>query len=145
MTGLAIVMVLASAFLHATWNLLAKRAGGGAALVWLYDAMALVLYLPVALLVVFLARPNFGLTEVVFMLGSALLHLGYFLLLQRGYQVGDLSLVYPLARGTGPVLSTTIAIAFFGERPSGLAVLGVLLVAGRVLLLGGGTCDGAGK
>jgi drug/metabolite transporter (DMT)-like permease len=49
--------------------------------------------------------------------------------------VGDLSLVYPLARGTGPLLATAAAIAFFGERPSLLALCGVMLIVAGVFLL----------
>jgi hypothetical protein len=48
---------------------------------------------------------------------SALLHLGYFVLLQRGYGVGDMSVVYPLARGTGPMLATVVAVLVLGEHP----------------------------
>ena len=49
---------------------------------------------------------------------SAILHVAYFLLLQRGYQIGDLSVVYPIARGTAPVLTTVAAVVLLGERPS---------------------------
>lgn len=52
----------------------------------------------------------------------------YFLLLQRGYREGDVSLVYPLARGTGPTLSVLGSIAILGERPSALALVGVLVI-----------------
>ena len=58
------------------------------------------------------------------MAGSALLHIGYFVALQRAYAVGNLSVVYPLARGTGPVLSVAAAIVFLGERPSALGLAG---------------------
>jgi drug/metabolite transporter (DMT)-like permease len=59
------------------------------------------------------------------------------LLLNRGYRVGDLSLVYPLARGTGPLLSTLAAILFLGERPSAIALVGALLIIGGVMVLAG--------
>ncbi len=72
---------------------------------------------------------------MVFMFGSGALHTGYFLFLRRGYAVGDLSVVYPLARGTGPLLATVVAVTLLGERPSGIAVLGVSLVVVGVLLL----------
>ena len=55
---------------------------------------------------------------------SGALHALYFVLLQRAYATGDLSVVYPLARGTGPLLSATAAIVFFGERPSPLGARG---------------------
>jgi drug/metabolite transporter (DMT)-like permease len=73
----------------------------------------------------------------VFVIGSALLELAYFLLLQRGYRTGDLSLVYPQARGTGPLLATAAAVVLLGERPSTLAVGGVVLVGLGVFVLAG--------
>src|SRR5919202_3674594 len=138
MTPVALVLVLLSAVAHATWNLFAKRAGGGARFIWLFEALASLLYAPLALAVIAVQRPHLGALGVAFLAGSVLLHLAYFLILQRGYSVGDLSLVYPLARGTGPTLSTTAAIAFFGERPTPLAIAGALLVAISVVILVGG-------
>jgi multidrug transporter EmrE-like cation transporter len=77
---------------------------------------------------------------------SAVLHVGYFLSLQKGYSVGDLSMVYPLARGTGPLLASAAAVALFGERPGPVAVLGILLIGGGVFVLAwepGGTSTDA--
>ncbi len=147
MTLFALALVLAAAFVHATWNLLAKRAGdGGPTFVWLFNTLSFIIYAPFAVAVVVLQRPHLGPVELVFMLGSGVLHLGYFLLLQRGYGVGDLSLVYPLARGTGPLIATAAAIAFFGERPTLLALSGVVLITGGVFLLAGqpGAIKGSG-
>jgi drug/metabolite transporter (DMT)-like permease len=84
-------------------------------------------------------QPRLGLTEIILILGTAAIHIGYFLLLQQGYRAGDLSLVYPLARGTGPVLSTTAAILIFGERPGLIAIAGAALVAVGVFWLTGGS------
>jgi drug/metabolite transporter (DMT)-like permease len=56
-------------------------------------------------------------------------------LLQRGYAAGDLSLVYPLARGTGPIWATAGAIVLLGERPGPLALAGTLAIAVGVVLL----------
>jgi drug/metabolite transporter (DMT)-like permease len=145
LTGIAIGLVLASAFLHASWNLLAKRAGGGAPLVWLFDALTLVIFAPVILVSLFFVSYEFSLGALGFMVVSAGLHLAYFILLQRGYRIGDLSLVYPLARGTGPVLSTIVAIIILGERPSLLAIVGAFLVAASVFALTGGPGKLAGK
>lgn len=141
MTPLALALVLASAVTHATWNLLAKRAGGGVPFVWLFTAVSAAVYAPLAAGAAWMTGTRLGPEELVFVAGSAVLHLGYFLLLQRGYRAGDLSLVYPLARGTGPVLSTAAAVAMLGERPSALALAGAALVAGGAfgLTLGGAT------
>src|SRR4051794_23667831 len=59
---------------------------------------------------------------------SGLLHLAYSLCLQRGYQVADLSVVYPVARGSGPMLSSVGAFLLLGEIPSQQGLLGLLAV-----------------
>ena len=138
MTSLALALVLLSAVLHATWNLYAKRAGGGVAFVWLANGIALVGLAPVVAVLFVIDRPHVGLVELLMMLGSSVLQVAYFIALLRGYRLGDFSLVYPLARGTAPLLSTLAAIALFGERPTALAILGVALIAGGAFLLTGG-------
>jgi drug/metabolite transporter (DMT)-like permease len=85
-----------------------------------------------------------SLAGVAFMAGSGLLHVGYFSSLQRGYEHGDLSVVYPLARGSGPVLSVTGAILFLGERPSALGLAGGGLIVAGVLSLAAGRGEGIG-
>jgi drug/metabolite transporter (DMT)-like permease len=91
----------------------------------------------VALAAVVWWHAEIGWIEVGLMAGSAALHTGYFVLLNEGYRAGDLSLVYPLARGTGPLLSSIAAILFLGERPSALAVVGGLLIVAGVIALTG--------
>ena len=137
MTGLALALVLAAAFIHAAWNLLAKRASGDVTFTWLFAVWSAVLYAPLAAGIIFWRQAQIGLTEIGFMAGSAVLHTAYFLLLNQGYRCGDLSLVYPLARGTGPLLSCTAAIVFLGERPAVLALLGALLITAGVVALTG--------
>lgn len=138
MTAPALALVLVAAVLHATWNFLAKRLGGGAGAVWLYSTLSMVCYAPVAAALVWLTRPGLSAAGAGFMLGSAVLHVGYFISLQRGYRKGDLSVVYPLARGTGPLLAAIAAVSFFGERPSPLAMTGAVLIAAGIILLAGG-------
>ena len=135
MTATAVVLILTSAFMHAVWNLLAKRAGGGAVFVWLFTAVSSAILCPIGLVLYLTQRPDIGLQGFLFMCGTALLHLLYFVVLQRAYLVGDLSLVYPLARGTGPMLSTLIAIIILGERSSVVTVGGLMLIVVGVLLL----------
>lgn len=128
MTALALGLLMAAALGHAVWNFLAKRAAAGVPFVWLFSALGAGFYAPLAAAVVALQRPPLGPAQLGFMAGTAVLHLAYFVLLQGGYAVGDLSVVYPLARGTGPLLATAAAIALFGERPSPLALAGACLV-----------------
>ncbi len=137
MSGVAIGLVLTSAVLHAYWNYLSKQASGGMPFVWLFGVCSITLYgLPVLILLV-VDRPHIGAAGFLFIFGSAVLHLAYFLLLNWSYQIGDLSLVYPVARGTGPTLSTLAAIVLLGERPSPLAMGGALLIAVGIFGLAG--------
>ena len=136
MTLFALVLVLTAAVCHASWNLLAKRVGeGGAVFVWLFGLFSVAIYAPLAVIVILLQGPHIGPAQLVFMFGSGVLHLGYFVMLQRGYAVGDLSLVYPLARGTGPLLATVGAVVLLGERPGVLALSGVFLITLGVFVL----------
>jgi drug/metabolite transporter (DMT)-like permease len=99
--------------------------------------LSALIYTPLALALMALYGARIGWLEVGLMAGSAALHTGYFLLLNQGYRSGDLSLVYPLARGTGPLLSSAAAIAFLGERPSLLGLSSALLIIAGVLVLTG--------
>ncbi|TWH49100.1 EamA family transporter [Sporomusa sp. KB1] len=137
MTGLAIAFVLVAAFAHAGWNYLSKRAAGGTAFIWLFASMSVLIYLPLACWIVFIQQPVIGWHQLAFMVGSAALHSLYFILLDKGYTVGDLSLVYPLARGTGPMLSTIAAIVFLGEQPSLIALLGAGLIGLGIIIMTG--------
>ena len=138
MTVVALALVLTSAFLHASWNLFAKRVQGGAAFTWLFALVTAVLYAPFGVFLLLRAKTPLTLLDFVFIAGSALIHVGYFLCLQRGYRAGDLSLVYPLARGTGPLLATVGAVLLLQERPSLLALLGTALIVSSVVVLAGG-------
>ena len=137
MTIGALVLVLAAAVIHATWNLLNKQASGHPTFTWLVAVLSAAFYAPATIAIIEIWQLKIGSVEVGMMAGSAALHTAYFVLLNQGYRAGDLSLVYPLARGTGPLLSSIAAIIFLGERPSLLAMAGVLLIIGGVLVLAG--------
>ena len=138
MSALALGLILVAAFTHATWNLAAKRSGGGLPFVWLAGLLSLACYAPVVTGYWLWRHPMLPAGAWLVILGSGLLKTGYALLLQRGYRHGDFSLVYPLARGTGPLLSTLAAIAIFGERPTPLALaVGLVIVASIFALTGG--------
>ena len=130
-----LALVLAAAVAHASWDLFAKPAQGGAGFVWLCAVAGTVLYVPVLVVALALDPGPLGWTALALMAGSGALHALYFVLLQRGYATGDLSLMYPLSRGTGPLLSSLAAIALLGERPTGLALAGGLVVVAAVLSL----------
>jgi drug/metabolite transporter (DMT)-like permease len=137
-----LVLVITAAFAHAGWNFLAKGAQGGTAFVWLSSVAGAVIYLPVTAVAFALMPDGLGWSALGLMAGSGVLHAVYFVMLQRAYATGDLSLVYPLARGTGPLLSATAAIAFLGERPSLLALVGAGVIVLAVFSLIGGSSHG---
>ena len=137
MSTVALVLVLLAALAHAGWNVLAKTASGGATFVWLFSTAAAAIWLPVLAVSLVVAPGSVGLEALGFMAGSGALHALYFVLLQRGYREGDLSLVYPLARGTGPLLSTLAALVIFSERPSATALAGGAIIVAAVLSLAG--------
>ncbi|QFS82761.1 DMT family transporter [Roseivivax sp. THAF197b] len=137
MSTAGFALVLAAAFCHATWNLFVKRLNAGAELVWLFSLVSVVIYAPLAIWLAF-GWETFALRDLWFIAGSTVLHLGYFLLLQKAYSVGDLSVVYPTARATGPVLSGSFAVLVLGEALSGQMALGAgIIVAGVFMLTGG--------
>ena len=138
MSPLALLLILLAAGIHASWNFLVKRIEAGGAALWMYGTLSAICYAPVAFGLVMLRRPHIPPVGYAFMVGSAILHIGYFLFLQRGYREGDLSIVYPVARGSGPVLATVGAVLLLGEDPTPVALAGTLLIASGIFLLAGG-------
>jgi len=135
---LALALVVCGAVLHAFWNILAKRGASGPLFVWCYSSISSVLYLPLVIWAISTTSMRWTLLSLGMVLASGVLHLGYSLALQRGYRHADLSVVYPVARGTGPLLSVTGAVLLLGE-PFGLPVaVGAGLVVAGVFLVGGG-------
>lgn len=138
MTALALGLVLVAAFSHASWNYLLKKSGGGPGVVALSCAVSLVVWAPLAIGTIVLTGYRFHPAHLALMLGSGLIHTAYFLLLDRAYRAGgDLSIVYPLARATGPMLTIAVAIALLGERPSAIALGGAVLIGASALMLTG--------
>jgi drug/metabolite transporter (DMT)-like permease len=135
MTGLAIALVLAAASIHASWNYLLKKSGGGIGFVWAFAVLSSLIYAPLAVGVVVFQHFQIGAEALAYLVASAVLHTAYYLLLDRGYRYGDLSIVYPLARATGPFLTVLVALAVLGERPGPVALCGATLVVGGAFFL----------
>jgi drug/metabolite transporter (DMT)-like permease len=136
-SSLALGLVLGAAILHATWNLLAKRAGADTPFLFLAYVVGAVVFAPFALAILFIAQPVLGWPALVFVAVAVVLQTIYFATLTAGYRAGDLSLVYPIARASGPLLATAGAIALFGERPTPIALGGTLAIVGGALVLTG--------
>jgi drug/metabolite transporter (DMT)-like permease len=132
---LALALIAAAAVAHASWNFFAKQARGGLPFVWLAGLCAATLYALPAAIQLTVGDRRLSWAGVAFMAGSGCLHSAYFTTLQRGYAEGDLSVVYPLARGTGPALSVLAAIVILGERPGPVALVGAAIVVAAVISL----------
>lgn len=138
MTATAFALVILAALIHASWNIVAKKASGGALFVTLGVGIASVAYAPVFALYASLYPPKFGWPEFMLLVVSGALHLGYSLILQRGYQKHDLTVVYPVARGTGPLLSSVFAIIVLGEHVTWYSALGITSIIVGIFVLAGG-------
>jgi drug/metabolite transporter (DMT)-like permease len=134
----ALALILIAAIAHATWNLFSKQASvsGPTSFVWLMALLGTVLYAPVVAVALLFSPPRLTAEAWVFLTGTGLLQVGYFLFLQTGYARGDLSLVYPVGRGSGALLAALAGIVLLGERPGPAGLAGIALVVLGVLMLG---------
>lgn len=138
MTWVALALVLSSAFIHASWNFLLKKSGGGTGLITAASVLSLAVYAPIVAVATWIQGYAFAPVHLALMFGSGMIHTVYFLLLDRAYRSGgDLSIVYPLARATGPLLTIVVAILLLGERPGTAALGGAVLIGASALVLTG--------
>ena len=137
MTILALSFVLLAALTHASWNIYAKVAAESRHFVWLFSAGSVLIYGPVVIAVLIVERPVFESHHWLALAATSVLHLLYSLSLQTGYRHSDLSVVYPIARGTGPLLSFIGAGLLLGEAFTAQSIAGMLLIVGGILLVAG--------
>lgn len=130
MSIVALTLLLIAAAMHAGWNLLLKRAREKQVFIWLAHVIGTLCYMPLLLW-----SPSVPASAWIFVVCTALAQVGYMLALAHAYEIGDFSLVYPLARGSAPALLTVWATLFLGEqpRPGGLAGL-ALLISGLIVV-----------
>ena len=138
MPASALALVILAGLIHASWNIAAKKAGGDARFAAFTGVVMTVFWAPLGLWLGWQQVPLWGLVPWAFILASAVLHLVYYLVLLRGYRKADLTVVYPLARGSGPLLSSLVAILLLGERLTLLGAAGIGGVVGGVFLIAGG-------
>ena len=126
-TFLAIIL---AAFLHAVWNAMVKNEDNK------YLAVtAIVLgHVPVSVLIILLT-PIPSVESIPFIILSALLHIGYEWYLLSAYRFGDLTKVYPIARGTAPILITIVSLIFLGVALSNFEILGIIIISLGILSL----------
>ncbi|TMC29822.1 MAG: hypothetical protein E6J32_06430 [Chloroflexi bacterium] len=125
-------LVLLAAVCHASWNALLKASENPLSLAARAMSLGTLVALPpVAALWLAQGRPGLPLAGWLLALASAGLELGYFITLSIAYQRGELSVVYPIARGTAPLLAVVVGLVLLGERVHLVALAGILfLLAG---------------
>ncbi|WPH19521.1 DMT family transporter [Variovorax paradoxus] len=134
----AFALILLAGIIHASWNIAAKKANGDARFAFQSGVFMAIVWAPVGIALGWRVVPGWGLREWGFVALSGVLHVFYYVILLRGYRKSDLTVVYPLARGSGPLLSSLVAILFLGERISLVGVAGIAGVVLGVFLVAGG-------
>lgn len=130
MSVLALLLILTAALSHAGWNLLLKRAESKELFAWWFSVSGAVLLAPLGV-ILFLMYPV-SLPGPWFILGGSVMQCFYLVMLGRAYTRGDLSLVYPIARGTGPMLVPILAVLTLGETIAWPAIVGIVFVVAGI-------------
>jgi drug/metabolite transporter (DMT)-like permease len=124
-------LLVFAGLLHSLGNLLSKRGRDAQAYLWLVLVAVTVGGL-VPVLLLYQPLPAIGWGYVVF---SGALEALYYVLLGRAYQIGDFSLVYPLARGSAPLFATLLALVLFHDHLAWTGAAGILLIVGGIYAL----------
>jgi drug/metabolite transporter (DMT)-like permease len=134
----ALALVILAGLIHASWNIAAKKAGGDSRFAIFTSLVMIVFWAPLGIWLGVQQVPAWGWTEWLLLCASAVFHTLYYIVLLRGYRKADLTVVYPLARGSGPLLSSLAAILLLGEEISAMGALGIVGVVAGVFLIAGG-------
>lgn len=135
MSFFALLLVLTAACCHATWNYHLKKANCGRAIWWLVYLLTSVITIPLLLLWDPQALTRITPTGWFVILISAPIHVVYALVLQIGYKKSDYSIVYPTARGAGPLITVLSAVVILGDAPSLTGWCGIFAILAGVVLL----------
>ncbi|HKR99216.1 MAG TPA: EamA family transporter [Candidatus Dormibacteraeota bacterium] len=127
-----LLLALCAALVHAGWNLLISRARDSEAATAVALGAGAIAFAPVAA-----ATWRVDSAALPYAAGSAALELVYLAMLARAYQEGELSVVYPIARGSSPLLILVFSLAVLGHSLSAAAVIGIVLVATGVVAVRG--------
>ena len=122
--------VLGAAFLHAAWNAVVKggadkRLGIGAVVLG---------HMPIALAcLAFVPLP--AAASVPYLAAGVAIHFVYQLSLMQSYRIGDLTQVYPIARGSAPLIVALVSVGFLGVTLSGVEMLAIVVIGAGILSL----------
>lgn len=134
----AFALVLCAGLIHAIWNIVAKKAGGDARFACFTNLIMMLVWAPAGIYYGWDEVPRWRALEWGFIAASGVVHVFYFVTLLRGYRKADLTVVYPMARGSAPLISSFAALFILNEHISVLGCLGIAGVVGGVLLIAGG-------
>ncbi|MCE0765088.1 DMT family transporter [Pseudonocardia kujensis] len=140
-----VALVLVAAVAHAVWNTVSKyKQGDTVVFVWAYTGAMALVCVPVGLVPVLTGSQPLTWSLLAASLVSAVLHMAYSMILQTGYDRFALGIVYPVARGTGPLLTMLFAVLLLAERPGVTVALGAVAVVAGILVVAGnpGRTDG---
>ncbi|HEY9288492.1 MAG TPA: DMT family transporter [Candidatus Dormibacteraeota bacterium] len=136
MSPALLLLILVAAVFHAAWNALLKASEGPLALAARATSYGTLVALPVVAVVWLLqGRPGMPLAVWPVVISSAVLELLYFIALTSAYERGELSLVYPIARGTAPLLAVLVGLLLLREQVGGWALGGVILLLAGIWLI----------
>ncbi|MCL5775667.1 DMT family transporter [Limibaculum sp. FT325] len=130
MSATVFLVVIAAAFLHALWNAQVKR-GDDKTLAMAAVVLGQGLFALLALAV----APLPAVESWPYIAASVLLHVGYQVFLTRSYRIGDLTQVYPIARGTAPLLVAAVSVGFLGVELGPAEIAGVVVIGAGIMSL----------
>jgi drug/metabolite transporter (DMT)-like permease len=130
----AFLLVILAATLHALWNFATKKVSGNLSVIWIGLVLATIAIIP---FLFFLSPEQIFVTKTwPFILATGLIHAVYFFAVAKAYEHGDISIIYPLARGSGIAGTAIIACLLLQEEISFAGTVGILLISLGTLLLG---------
>ena len=137
MTSPVFLLVLISAFSHAAWNFAARRAAGNLVAIWLGLWLGCTLVSPGVIgIIVYKGVPaTIPVQAIICICATGLIHAVYFRLLAAGYEHGEISLVYPIARGSGIGLTAILASFFLKENFTLPGLIGIALICAGIISL----------
>jgi drug/metabolite transporter (DMT)-like permease len=138
MPASALILVLVAGLIHASWNIAAKKARGDIRFSAFTSWVMLLAWAPLGMYLAWQEVPGWDWPQWACVAVSAVVHVGYFVCLLRGYRQADLTVVYPVARGSGPLLSSLAAVLLLGEHLSAWAMAGIAAMISGVFLIAGG-------
>ncbi len=134
MVLIAFILVVLSGLIHSLWNLFAKQSISKITFLWLIHLVSFCLLLPYFLLEI--PKIQMDGLGVLMLMGSMFFQVLYGISLIKGYTLGELSVVYPILRGSASLLIPIISVAIFGDRLSILGWAGLLLILAGVVSIG---------